>query len=100
MTLPRISTGEAQALSALARHGQNIKLHSWTGEGELHLSLQLYNEAQGLLGQDAVRLDMEWAGASVQADFAPSAMDHWLRGPGLRREGRRGRARARPTSGA
>ena len=79
MTLPRISTGEAQALSALARHGQNIKLHSWTGEGELHLSLQLYNEAQGLLGQDAVRLDMEWAGASVQADFAPSAMDHWLR---------------------
>ncbi len=79
MTLQRISTGEAQALSALARHGQSVPLHGWTGEGELLLGLSLYNEAQGLLGDDAVRLDIEWAGASVQVDFAPRVMDHWLR---------------------
>jgi type III secretion protein Q len=79
MALTRFSTGEAQALSTLARHGQSVKLYGWAGEGELHLSLQLYNEPQGLLGEDAVRLDIEWAGASVKVDFAPSAIDYWLR---------------------
>ncbi len=79
LTLPRISTGEAQALSVLARHGHSVQVHTWAGEGELHLSLALYNDAQGLLGEDAVRLDIEWAGASVALDFAPSVIDHWLR---------------------
>ncbi len=79
MTLPRISQGEAQALSALAQNAGHMALPHWAGEGQLRMGLTVYTDAKPLLGDDASRLEIEWAGASLQADFSPAAIDNWLR---------------------
>jgi type III secretion protein Q len=79
LTIRRISNGEAQALSALARNGASVALSNWRGAGQLFLGLTVYADTQPLLGEDACRLDIEWAGASLQADFSSAAIDSWLR---------------------
>ena len=79
LNLQRISKGEAQALSALAQSRAGTTLTSWQGDGQLLLRLTVYADSQPLLGEDACRLDIEWAGASLQADFPAHALDTWLR---------------------
>ncbi len=81
LKIPSLSGSEAQALTTLARHAVDLPLPSWPGsEGQTAcLSLSCMPHGAGVnLPSSALRMTLEWAGASLWLDFPQVAVDRWL----------------------
>lgn len=81
LVLDRISTGEAQALTRIARHGVDLPLAAWPyGADVPRLALVPFAAgAESPLADDAVRFSIDWAGARLHLDLPRTACAAWLR---------------------
>jgi type III secretion protein Q len=77
--LPPLSASEAQALSAIARHGSRLLLSGWKWGSEAPVISVSVSTGQTLWEADqAQRLELDWAGAKLYLDFPGSAMHSWV----------------------
>lgn len=82
-TLPRLTVNQAQALSLIALHGEDIAVTLPPLEGDDALTgswrIRLTYGAPQALGQAAsLRTDLDWAGAAVRLHLPPAALSAWI----------------------
>lgn len=81
LTLDRLTTGEVQALTRIARHGVALGLNEWPhGDDVPDVTLvPCAPAADTPLADDAVRFALDWAGARLHLDLPRTACATWLR---------------------